>query len=204
MSVWRKSLRLGFCSCARANASSWSEISAELRLEAFALAHEQNPNLKLFLHTDIDGTKHEFALPLRGLLEYFCLDDCVYESEDVLTPLRLAETYSRIDVTLSTTAGEGFGLPIVESLACGTPVIVTRNSAPQHFRVTYQVEPVVREFIPHLMSFHSWPSAEGVADMILAHTPTKLNPQELSKTVEEYQIQNVYEQNWIPFLKHVE
>jgi glycosyltransferase involved in cell wall biosynthesis len=37
----------------------------------------------------------------------------------------MAKLYSAFDVALQATVAEGFGLPIVEAQACGTPVVTT-------------------------------------------------------------------------------
>jgi len=42
---------------------------------------------------------------------------------------RMAEVYSAMDVLLNPSMGEGFGVPILEAGACGTPSIVTEFSA---------------------------------------------------------------------------
>lgn len=41
----------------------------------------------------------------------------------------LAELYSAADVYVSSSFGEGFGLPLLESMSCGVPVIAPRNSS---------------------------------------------------------------------------
>ena len=41
----------------------------------------------------------------------------------------LAALYSDADVLLATSAGEGFGVPVIEAQACGTPVIVSNWTA---------------------------------------------------------------------------
>jgi glycosyltransferase involved in cell wall biosynthesis len=41
---------------------------------------------------------------------------------------RMASWYNALDVLLAASMGEGFGIPIVEAMACGTPVIGTRCS----------------------------------------------------------------------------
>lgn len=41
----------------------------------------------------------------------------------------MAELYAASDVYVNTSMGEGFGLPIVEAMACGVPVIATNSSS---------------------------------------------------------------------------
>jgi glycosyltransferase involved in cell wall biosynthesis len=45
----------------------------------------------------------------------------------------VAGFYRQADVGVFPTRGEGFGLPILECMACGTPVIVTRGTGPDDF-----------------------------------------------------------------------
>jgi glycosyltransferase involved in cell wall biosynthesis len=46
-----------------------------------------------------------------------------------MTAEHLVVLYSAFDVLLNPSMGEGFGIPIVESQACGVPVIVSDHSA---------------------------------------------------------------------------
>jgi glycosyltransferase involved in cell wall biosynthesis len=43
----------------------------------------------------------------------------------------MAKLYSAMDVLLNPAMGEGFGVPVLEAQACGTPAIVTDFSAMQ-------------------------------------------------------------------------
>jgi glycosyltransferase involved in cell wall biosynthesis len=56
----------------------------------------------------------------------------VYLAED-LTHDQVAALYRRSDVLVSPYRGEGFSLPTLESMACGTPVIVTLGGATDDF-----------------------------------------------------------------------
>lgn len=71
------------------------------------------------IHTnawDVGELAYQFALEPREV--------CVTASDmGPLTDLQLAARYALSDVTIAPGLGEGFGYPIVESLACGTPVI---------------------------------------------------------------------------------
>ena len=89
----------------------------------------QDPTLSFWLHTERITTE---AWSIPELAEQAGLNDDrlmvtrgnpidlhVTEVEDQ----RLAEDYSRCLVTIAPGLGEGFGYPIAESLACGTPVV---------------------------------------------------------------------------------
>lgn len=66
----------------------------------------------------------------------------------------LAKIYSAADVYVQNSVAEGFGLPLVESMACGTPIIAPMNSA--------QTE---------LIEGHGW-GVENVPDDMYAQIPT--------------------------------
>ena len=56
----------------------------------------------------------------------------------------MAKLYSSCDITLAPGCSEGFGLPIFESLACGTPCIHGNNGgAPEHMPSNMLVEPKI-------------------------------------------------------------
>jgi glycosyltransferase involved in cell wall biosynthesis len=60
-----------------------------------------------------------------------------------LDDFRMAKNYSACDVTLGIGLGEGFGYPIFESLACGTPCIHGNYAgAAEHMRPEMRVNPV--------------------------------------------------------------
>lgn len=46
-----------------------------------------------------------------------------------VTDADLAEAYTAFDVLLATSRGEGFGIPVIEAQACGTPAIVSNWTA---------------------------------------------------------------------------
>lgn len=87
---------------------------------AVAYLRNQKPNLKFWAHVD----DLERYWSLMGLIEDFKLHNNViltlageYSSE------QLSYMYSACDITMLPSLGEGFGFPIIESLACGVPVI---------------------------------------------------------------------------------
>ncbi|UNU24829.1 glycosyltransferase family 4 protein [Microcoleus vaginatus] len=89
----------------------------ELALKAFSLAAKKIPNLRLVAF----GSGHDSSNP--NLLP----EGTEYNKEP--TQDQLKEFYSKCDAWLFSSSSEGFGLPILEAMACGTPVIGTPAGA---------------------------------------------------------------------------
>jgi glycosyltransferase involved in cell wall biosynthesis len=95
---------------------------------AFALFAKTRPDALLYLHTE--------ARPLGGIDLVALTQAAGIDSKQVIFADQyghrmgvpddiMAQIYSRTDVLLSASAGEGFGLPVLEAQACGTRVIVS-------------------------------------------------------------------------------
>jgi glycosyltransferase involved in cell wall biosynthesis len=90
----------------------------DVLLETFAAARRGDPSLRL---VRVGG---RFTAEQRRLSHALALDDCIAE----LPPIderTLAAVYRRAAVVMLPSAREGFGLPLVEAMACGTPVIAS-------------------------------------------------------------------------------
>jgi glycosyltransferase involved in cell wall biosynthesis len=104
------------------------------QLETLKIFRDQNPDCKLriFLHTDIKNTIHGFDL--QGMLNFFGLQDITYQPDPYyfIQPLpyeKMPYIYNMFDVHMLCSRREGFGLPNIESQACGVPNIGTDFSA---------------------------------------------------------------------------
>lgn len=102
-------------------------------MEAFAMFAAQVPETRLYLHSH-PGT--EFHGPdLMMMARHFGITEKVrFPNPDKMLMGDYPETlmrdmYGTLDVLLSPSAGEGYGLPIVEAQSCGIPVAVTDFSA---------------------------------------------------------------------------
>lgn len=100
--------------------------------QAFARFRKTHPTAKLYLHTRM---KVRGGLDLPYLASNFGLEeDIIWVDQGALwlgeiQPDQMAAIYSMMDVLVNPSYGEGFGIPIIEAQACGTPVIVADNTA---------------------------------------------------------------------------
>jgi len=90
-----------------------------LYFEALAILKERGLPVYGWLHTDTTIG----AWSVDQLVEDCGLQKKVTVTLGTLTDRQLACLYQRCDVTIAPGLGEGFGYPIVESLACGVPVV---------------------------------------------------------------------------------
>lgn len=88
---------------------------------------DKHGRLKLYMHMPV--TNRDEQSDLRLIAAQLDLRDCVLFAEGTFigNASRLNEEHMRIiynsaDLLLTTTLGEGWGLPITEAMACGTPV----------------------------------------------------------------------------------
>lgn len=101
---------------------------------AFHLFHEKHQDASLFMHsvqTDAGGN-----LPIQAMLTG--CDIGKFPAEILFSQLdladappreRLNELYNAVDVLVSTSYGEGWGLTTTEAMCAGTPVMVPGNTA---------------------------------------------------------------------------
>lgn len=88
----------------------------DIALKAFSLAAEKIPNLRLVAF-GLEAPSSELPLPPNS--EYVIQPD-----QD-----KLKDFYSKCDAWLFASRSEGFGLPLLEAMACRTPVIGTPAGA---------------------------------------------------------------------------
>lgn len=103
-------------------------------LEAFKAFRDLHENAKLFLYTEALGRYGGVNLP--ELVQKLGIPgDAVIFPDQYRTVFypntseKMGEVISTFDVLLAPSAGEGFGIPVVEAQACGVPVIVSDFSA---------------------------------------------------------------------------
>jgi glycosyltransferase involved in cell wall biosynthesis len=176
--------------------------------QAFRVFHEKHPEAKLYVHTEATGRFQGVNLP--ALLRSVGLDPASVIYPDQyravhfpFQPDHMAKVYSAIDVLLAPSAGEGFGIPVIEAQSCGTPVIVSDFSAqPELVGAGWLVEGR-----KHYTPIGSWQFAPDVEDIVSALEGAyreRGNPataeQARAKAL-EYDIEKVLAEHMLPALE---
>lgn len=124
---------------------------------------------KLYIHTL--ATANHGGIPFDVLIRRLGLEGKVifphpYKYRLGYPPEHLAMMYNASDVLLSVSMSEGFGIPIVEAQACGTPVLATNFSAmPELVRSGYLVD-VADRVLTGMMSYQALPSKSSMRDKL--------------------------------------
>jgi glycosyltransferase involved in cell wall biosynthesis len=140
--------------------------------EAIRMFMDNHPDedVRMFLHTDPTDKMGGWIMP--ELLKKFDLVGKAYATSQYFTSVvgapeeTMANMYSSMDVPMNCSAGEGFGVPILEAQACGTPVI-THNvtSMPEITMNGYGVNPSSRYLAAHY-GFQYIPDIEEMAQAL--------------------------------------
>jgi hypothetical protein len=110
---------------------AWGERKApEVMLKAYAKAFSSHDNVLLVLKV----FNHDLRVDVRAQIAALNLPDngapvaLIYNQE--LPTAQMGSLYRSADCFVLPTRGEGWGLPILEAMACGLPVIATNWGAP--------------------------------------------------------------------------
>ena len=185
-------------------------------IKAFVELHKKHPDTFLYLHTQ-DGH------PQRGEqidLVAFCLAQGLVIGKDFIFPPQhnmvlgfpdhvMAELYSIMDVHLLVSMGEGFGIPILEAQACGTPVIVGDWTSMGELCFSgWKVDK--KEATPMwgpLQSYMFLPAVGAIVDRLEAAYQMKGNQDyrdRARKGALAYDCDKIFEKYWKPELAHIQ
>jgi glycosyltransferase involved in cell wall biosynthesis len=102
-------------------------------MQAFRIFHERHPEARLYIHTHWPGiipnmVNYAQIAEAIGVHDYILVPDQQKYDTGRIDRDQLADIYNAMDVFCLATKGEGFGIPVVEAQACGTPAIMTDNT----------------------------------------------------------------------------
>lgn len=126
--------------------------SIDETVEAFRqeFGRKEYPDVQLWLKADFPM----FPDRIRKLQDRVADDDRIRILSGNFSDMQMAEIYRQADAFVFPTKAEGFGLPCLEAISCGLPVITTEVSAQSEFLapirglyapVDYRMEPIVDE-----------------------------------------------------------
>jgi glycosyltransferase involved in cell wall biosynthesis len=172
---------------------------------AFAVFAKRHPEALLYLHTEIRSTA---GIDLVALLEaagvskqqVVFVDQ--YEHRLGVPDDVMARLYSRADVLLSATAGEGFGLPVLEAQACGTRVIVSNCSAQPELVGDGWVCEVQPQWNPTQGQWFATPFVHSIVEALeAAFASGGAYSDDAVTFAADYHADKVFEERWIPLLE---
>lgn len=104
----------------------------DILMEAFRIAFGDNENVRLYIKTrDINGKAFNYYLNKEQIKGN---DPQIVLNTSVMSPDQLVKDFfHKIDCFVFPTRGEGFGLPPLEAMATGLPVIATNWSGPAEY-----------------------------------------------------------------------
>ena len=180
---------------------------------------EENPEwkerLKLVMHCAVSD---EVGVDLRVFLEDFDLESVVTVSNQKIPSPVLCDLYNACDATISLSDAEGFGMAILESLFCGTPLIAGRTGGVGDQFIDYAhglfIEPSSSMAlgtlqVPYIFSDHySYESFSGtLMEALEYHANGNWKNKEISEKCRNHAMKNFsmneYKRRWIEIIDWV-
>jgi glycosyltransferase involved in cell wall biosynthesis len=177
------------------------------QLLAFAAFRRKHSDAYLYLH--MTGRKTFGGFDLGALLPAVGLtpESVIIADENQLRfgypQKELAAFYSASDILLAASYGEGFGVPLIEAQACGTPVITGNWTAMPDLvgETSYLVDGQPFWDEPQ-KAFWSIPSIESIVQALeLAYEERRGRDEVSIEFAEGFALERVWNDYWMPFLK---
>lgn len=174
---------------------------------AFADLRREHSDAFLYLHTDLTGNQ------LNGLRIPDLADSLDLPNGSVLATspeqhsagiagADMGKLYGMFDVLLAPSAGEGFGLPVIEAQACGVPAIVSGFTSQPELVGSGWIVPGQRRWAHHAASWLLSPDVPSIVDALKAAYDNRCGSREQAiKHASKYDIRRVTSEAWLPELE---
>ena len=176
-------------------------------LQAFAEVRKQVPEAHLYMHTDLVGQR---GVHLAKFADQLGIPAGAIRAA---TPLQLelgapdeamVDMFRAFDVLALPSYGEGFGVPLIEAQACGTPVVTTDGTAMRELRGAGWLVDAEPWYDAAQDAFFDMPSVRSITDCLLNAYECRGDSQLRSQArrfAEHYDADRVLEEHWKPVLK---
>ena len=182
-------------------------------IEGFAHFQRNHPEAILALHTEVTGAAEksiDAGIDLTELIEELgiphsniWLANQYALSTQAFPTSYMVRFYNALDVLLQPSYGEGFGIPILEAEACGTPVVVNDATSMPELSASGWLVQGQRYWTP----FGAWqlrPDVESIYDNLAkAYISGKTERDAAREFALGYDADLVTEDYWKPVLKQV-
>lgn len=197
---------VGIVAANKANGSIHRKAFGE-NLLAFALHLKKYPDSYLYIHSEPTAVYGGFnlatILKMVGIPKNNVFLPDLYELRTGFDTDYMRAMYSSLDVLLSTSYGEGFGIPTVEAQACGTRVITSNFAASADLASEDSWKIDGQAFWDESQAaFYSIPSVNRiVAALEDAYSNARGHSDKAVEFAKQFDVDHVWKWHWLPFLK---
>lgn len=176
---------------------------------AFARFSGRHPDARLAMFTNSDGPVNlaEMASDM-GILDKVIFMPAYEQIAGMLPEEFVAKWFSSIDVLSLCSYGEGFGVPLIEAQACGTPVVATDCSAMTELaRPAGWLVEGIRFWNPAHRAWWVRPDENGIVkawEKAYQDAGSEQRAARARKFALEYDINAVRDAYWAPFMAKME
>lgn len=181
-------------------------------LEAFKLFHDKHPEAIFFYESNQNpGT----GFPITHYAAYLGIEKALFKIDDYMSVFHagsdiMAKMYNAFDILSHASLSEGFGLCIVESQACGTPVVVNDCQSMPELIIPEKTGLVCKpgfKWFSNAGGFHYFPDTNSLYEkyeQLFRIDREKMGKAAREHIVENYNIDTIYKTMWRPYLEELQ
>lgn len=177
---------------------------------AFSAIRRQYPDALLYVHAEKLGATQGINLEVLAAECGIDPTSLVFADQAQMrlgiSDEQMVNLYSSMDVLLAPSRGEGFGIPVIEAQACGTPVIVTNATAQPELCGAGWIITGQPEWDPDQCAWWTTPSIEGLVAALSDSYENRGDQAERDKARRfalKYDADEVFLTYWVPIIKRL-